>query len=201
MTLSRIKSMNRDQRGMTLIELILVVSLVGIIGAAGTTTYFQVLKGSGISNNRAEAISNIERAADWFTVDALQAKDKPNPDQEIPDQENPVNPVTLEWPITLKWIDDTEKDEEENPIIKYITVIYDKEDDKLTREITVTDNSTGEYTTTIGQVARYISYINCDYYWDTDIYYLIIRATVGDKPFDVVIEERSYEIISRLNLK
>jgi prepilin-type N-terminal cleavage/methylation domain-containing protein len=192
--------MNRNQRGMTLIEVILVVSITAILAGAGATTYFQVMKGSGMSNNRAEAISDIERASDQFTIDALQMQGRPmhgNPAQDIP--RVPATPVvTLNWPITLIWIDDTESWYMYKAVYEIVgtdlkrTLYIDDDDDDIDNY--VLDNT--------GIVARNIVSANtiCKYNWMEDIFYLTIRATVGRGDFDRVTEERSYEIIPRTNL-
>ena len=80
----------RSQRGYTLVEMLLVVALVGIIGAAATMTISQLMTGTILCNDQNSAINQVRNADQWIRRDAQTAK-------SIDD--NPAAPKFLEMTV------------------------------------------------------------------------------------------------------
>jgi len=60
--------------GFTLIEILVGIAILGVIAAAAAGGVFQVVKGSPDSNNRMQAINNVQNASDWISQDARNAE-------------------------------------------------------------------------------------------------------------------------------
>ncbi len=72
---SKLGIINKNQRGMTLVELMLVFTITGIISSSVTMTFFQVVTGSVRANNHMTAISQVQSAGYWISHDAQLAQD------------------------------------------------------------------------------------------------------------------------------
>ena len=67
------KKLHKDQRGLTIIELLVVIVLTGIITTAITTTFFQVFDMNTRTANHMAALSQVQQAGKLVNEDILQA--------------------------------------------------------------------------------------------------------------------------------
>ncbi len=63
-----------NQRGFTLIEIMMVLAIGGIIMPAVAATIFAVVQGSGRNDGTAVALADLDRAAHWLTRDLVLAQ-------------------------------------------------------------------------------------------------------------------------------
>jgi type II secretory pathway pseudopilin PulG len=91
MMLNRLGLITRNQRGITVIELIIAVALSGIIVGATTATILQVINGSNRTSNQMAAVRQVQNAGYWVSHDAQMAQS--------------VNTTAPDgFPITLSWV-------------------------------------------------------------------------------------------------
>jgi prepilin-type N-terminal cleavage/methylation domain-containing protein len=69
----KIGRLNKDQRGFSLLELVIVIALTGLITAAITTTVFQVFNMNTRTANRMTAVSQVQHAGKIVSEDILEA--------------------------------------------------------------------------------------------------------------------------------
>jgi type II secretory pathway pseudopilin PulG len=161
------KRLHKDQRGLTIIELLVVVILTGLITAAITTTFFQVFDMNTRTANHMSALSQVQQAGKLVSEDILEA-------QAIEDSPAGGEFFILGWNIT--------------PARE---VTYTLEDGELWRTETI-----GEEAPTTTRVAEHIdpdpTKTNCD--WDNVEKVLIFKvtATVGEES-----ETRIYRVQPR----
>jgi prepilin-type N-terminal cleavage/methylation domain-containing protein len=65
---------HKDQRGFTLIEMLVVVVLIGLIGTGITASIIQVLKISTRASNHMVAVRQVQQAGKEVSKDTLQAQ-------------------------------------------------------------------------------------------------------------------------------
>jgi prepilin-type N-terminal cleavage/methylation domain-containing protein len=156
-------NLKRNQKGFTLVELIIVVALAGIIVVAATTTFHQVLLGTTLSNDRNSAVNQLRNAVHWISRDAQMA-------QIVVVDDSLEVPKVLE----MSW-----EDWEGTPHAAY----YSLEDGRLER------NYDGQMTF----IAEYIDPVpvNTDFVWDDvdRVLTVTMTARAGDeietRTFDV----------------
>ena len=68
------KKLHRDQRGLTIIELLVVIILTGLITTAITTTFFQVFDMNTRTANHMAALSQVRQAGKLVSEDMLEAQ-------------------------------------------------------------------------------------------------------------------------------
>jgi len=74
------KRLHKDQRGLTIIELLVLIVLTGLITAAVTTTFFQVFDMNTRTANHMSAVSQVQQAGKLVSEDILQSQVRdPNP--------------------------------------------------------------------------------------------------------------------------
>ena len=165
------KKLHKDQRGITLIELVIVIAITGIITAGITMTIFQVFNMNTRASNRMTAVSQVQQAGKLVSEDILEAQ-------------NVTPGANAGFPLTLTW---TEVGEAPNTY----KVIYKLEDTSgptiLWREyyVNLALNSTTK-------VAEHIDPdgTSCD--WDGEVLTFRVTATVGEQS-----ETRIYEVKPR----
>lgn len=86
------KKLKKDQKGFTLVELLVVVAITGLITWGITMTIFQVFDINTRSTNRMAAISQLQNAGFWVSPDVQMAQ-------------NVTPGVSSGFPLTLTWIE------------------------------------------------------------------------------------------------
>ena len=66
--------LHKSQRGFTLVELVIVVALAGLVGAAITATAFQVFTFNTRLYNQMTAIREVQQAGFWVSPDVMMAQ-------------------------------------------------------------------------------------------------------------------------------
>ena len=165
------KRLHKDQRGLTIIELLVVIVLTALITTAITTTFFQVFNMNIHTTNHMSALSQVQQAGKLVSEDILEA-------QALDD-----NPTGGEF-LILSW----------NGTVPH-EITYTLEDGELWRS----ESIGGNLTTT--RVAEYIdpdpTKTNCD--WDDVEKVLIftVTATVGEGTWGEESETRIYRVQPR----
>lgn len=110
----RLGLINRNQTGLTLMELLIALAITGIIVSTVTVVLFQVFDGEARANNHIDAISRAQDAGRYISQDAGMAQIVERTEDED------GFPLTLTW---TKW--------ETNDTYQ---IIYSIVDNKLQRE-------------------------------------------------------------------
>lgn len=181
MIFRRLGLLNKNQRGFTLIEMLIVLAITGLITGTTTMTIFQVLDGNVRSNNHMEAINYVQDAGHQVSIDAEQTQTIIRTD----DGDG--------FPLYLKWTDWAEEGNNDRYEIKYSIV-----DNKLQREYYVNEELSGEpyefeYILSTdpdtGELRTYCTLID-------DTLSFTLTAIVGSGS-QKQIETRVYEVIPR----
>ena len=169
----KMKRLHKDQRGFSIIELLVVVVLTGLVTTAITTTFFQVFNMNTRTANHMAALSQVQQAGKLVSEDILQA-------QTIDDSPAGGEFLILGWNITT--------------VVHEVT--YTLEDGELWQSESI--DGGGPITT---RVAEYIdpdpTKTNCD--WDDVEKVLIftVTATVGGGTWAEESETRIYRVQPR----
>jgi prepilin-type N-terminal cleavage/methylation domain-containing protein len=96
MIFQRLRKLNKNQGGFTLIELALAMAIGGIIASAITVTVFQIFDGSSRTSNHMTVVRQVQSAGYWVSSDvqmaqAIELELLPDPDGL---------PLVLNW---IKW--------------------------------------------------------------------------------------------------
>jgi prepilin-type N-terminal cleavage/methylation domain-containing protein len=164
------KRLHKDERGFSIIELLVVIVLTGLITTAVTTTFFQVFNINARTANHMSALSQVQQAGKLVSEDILEA-------QEIDD-----NPTGGEF-LILGW---------NSTAIHEVT--YTLEDGELWRSESIDG---GGPTTT--RVAEYISSNPTETYCtlDGDVLIFKVTAVVGEGTVHEESEQRLYRVQPR----
>jgi prepilin-type N-terminal cleavage/methylation domain-containing protein len=176
----RLGLINRNQKGLTLMELLIALAITGIIVSTVTMVIFQVFDGEARSSNHIDAISRAQDAGRYISQDAGMA-------QTVERTEDADGfPLTLTW---TEWVNNETHQ-----------IVYSIEDNKLTR-LHSSDEGDVSYTfeyiigsdPDTGELKTYLNPPD-----DDDDYTLsfTITAIVGIGS-QRVIETRVYEAIPR----
>ena len=86
------KKLKKDQRGITLIELVIAIALTGVITAAITMSVFQVFNMNTRTSNHMAAVSHVQQAGKLVREDIMEA-------QNVDTGDDPGTPelLTLTW--------------------------------------------------------------------------------------------------------
>ena len=166
----KMKRLHRDQRGLSIIELLVVMILAGLITTAVTTTFFQVFNMNTRTANHMAALSQVQQAGKLVSEDILEAQEK-DPD-----------PATGEF-LILSW------NGTETHMIEYTLT-----DGELWRS-----ESIGGGDPAMTRVAEYISSDPTETYCNLDGDVLIFKVTaiVGEGTWGEQSESRVYRVQPR----
>jgi len=173
----KMKKLRKDQRGFTILELLLVIALTGIITAAITTAFFQFFNMNTRTANRMIAVSQVQQAGKLVSEDMLEAQ------AEMID-DSPSGPGEF---LILGWI-------AQNSTAVY-EVTYTLEDGELWRSESIDGGDP-----TVTRVAEYIdpAETSCECSCDDGcicanlVLTFTVTATVGDES-----ETRVYKVQPR----
>jgi len=173
MIFHRLRKVIKNQAGFTLIEFVMALTISAIISGTITATIFQVVTGSGRTNNHMIAIRQAQEAGFEISRDAQQARR--------------VEPTTDPdgFPLVLTW---TDWEGVSN------TVNYKIEGTELYRQHNISGNPPGEW----GCIAQYINPDPAKTYCDfTDgKLTFMVTVTVGSG-LEAQNEARVYEVVPR----
>ena len=172
-----LRSINRNQKGFTLIELMIAMAISGIITGSVTMTIFQVVDSSSRTSNHMTAVRQVQSAGYWVSHDALMAQDLVLADESVDD------PDGSRFPFTLTWSDWTNNE--------VYTVVYSIVGDELQRAHSVNSGAA-----TMGVIAEFIDPENTSCQYTGGTLTFAVTATVGAGSA-AQTETRTYEIVPR----
>jgi len=155
MILHKFGLFNRNQRGFTLIEMLVVVSITGLIALGASMAIIQVLNQSARNTDYTAASRYTLNAINWISVDAQMAQTM-------------QTDGASGFPLTLRWVGWDNKTYE---------VVYSLEDNKLRRSYSIDDGepseiSVAEYINTDTQLTNCVS--------DNGVLTLRVTSSVGE---------------------
>ena len=95
MIFNRLGSIHKNQRGFTLIELVIAIAITGIITSGITVSIFQVFDMNTRDSNYMIAVRQVQNAGYWLSHDAQMA-------QSVVTGNDPIG---TGFPLTLTWTD------------------------------------------------------------------------------------------------
>jgi len=173
MIFGRLGVIQRDQRGVTLVELLIAILLAGVVTSGITMTIFQVFNMNSRTSNHMIAIRQVQHAGKQVSQDLLQA-------QHIDTEDNPDTPELL----ALNW---TDWDNAQHGIVYNLEDMPSGEFKILWRRHYI--NLSLDSTT---NVAEYIDSYQTSCVPDGDAFIFRVTANVGGQS-----ETRVYEVTPR----
>jgi prepilin-type N-terminal cleavage/methylation domain-containing protein len=166
------KKLKKGERGFSLVELVIVVALAGLVGAALTATAFQVFTFSTRTSNQMTAIRQVQQAGFWVSPDVMMAQ-------------NVTLGGSLGFPLTLTW---QEWGTNTTHTVTYNLTYMSGGLKRLQREHKI---GTSLNSTTV--VAEYIDPTGTSFVQSGTAYNFTVTATVGGQT-----ETRVYEVRPRV---
>ena len=96
MIFHRLGLIHKNQRGFTLIGLLVAIAITGLITGGLTTTIFQVFTVNALTSNHMTAVRQVQNAGYWISHDAQMAQSVDTNDDMVP----PEEVLTLAWDLT-----------------------------------------------------------------------------------------------------
>ncbi len=93
MIFHRLALLNKNQRGFSLVEMLIVLAIIGGVMAAATMTIVQVINGSSSTSDHMIAVRQVQNAGYWVSRDVQMAQNV------VP------APYSDGFPLTLTWTD------------------------------------------------------------------------------------------------
>ncbi len=174
--LTRLFSIHRQQRGFTLVELLVAVAITGFIVAALTLSISQIFSVGIADKNRMEAVKQVENALHYINRDVQQSKAS-----EL--ASTTLTPFTTA--LNLKWVDYTATPTEN------IQVEYWLEGTDLQRTYTIGNTSA------VNIVASHVVSAESNYSFDGAILTVNLTADVGG--YQPAPESRTLQVKPRIN--
>lgn len=175
MRFSILGSPNKDQRGISMIELLVGVAIFGLISSGVAYTVMQMLSVNASSNNHVTAIRQVQNVGYWASRDAQQAQTIT--DEDDPETTDITESLIVEW---VEWDGTTNK------------IVYVVDGNEVKRIVDI-NGSTEEYI-----IARFITV--ADFVLDENNRLLTVTVTATVGGFQQVEETRVYEVIPRAGL-
>ncbi len=177
MIFHKLRLINKNQQGVTILEILIVAAVTSIVTAASGTAIFQVFTGNARSNNHLTAVSQVQNAGSWISHDAHMAQDVDTDDT-----------TAHHFPLTMSWTDWGTNSNYQ--------VVYSLASNDLSRDYSVNGTSQGNIT-----IARYINDSDpaltiCSYNSTDSKLTLKLTATVGSGSEGKTVT-RVYEIVPR----
>jgi len=159
--------LKKNQRGFTMIELLVIIALTGIIGAAATMSIHQIFTGTALSNDQNTAINQVRNAGHWISRDVQMAK---------------PNTIVVYEPTEQNFLGLTIWEDPNGDTTH--TVTYTLQDGKLWRNYDAEQTLIAQYIKPKGA--------DTDCHWDGEVLTVNITAQVGDKT-----ETRTFQVKPR----
>jgi prepilin-type N-terminal cleavage/methylation domain-containing protein len=163
----KLRQNKNNQRGFTLVEIIVSLALMALIGGGIATTVYQTININTISNNQMLAIRQVQNLGYYLNLDIHMSESTAN---------GIIPGINNGFPLEINW------DYQDYPGGQKHHIVYDIiNGTSLQRSDTLNDSTTSTII-----VAEYISSISFDGHT------LTVTATVGEQS-----ETRTYEITAR----
>jgi prepilin-type N-terminal cleavage/methylation domain-containing protein len=163
------KRLHKDQRGLTIIELLVVIVLTALITAAITTTFFQVFNMNIRTANHMSALSQVQQAGKLVSEDILQAQ-------------NVTPGASSGFPLTLTWVVNATHE-----------IIYTLDEGELWQS----ESIDGGEPPILTRVAEYINPDETSCHLEGDVLIFKVTATVGEGTWGEESETRIYRVQPR----
>ena len=177
MKFHKLVSIIKNQRGVTLIELLIAVAITSVVTGSITMTMFQVYAGNARTSNHMMAVKQVQNAGYWFSRDALMAQ------TVILTADADGFPLTLHW---AEWDTTTHQ------------VTYDIVSDELKRTEGAIEFVVADYINSDPSKTK-CEFIDSDGDGANDKLVLTVTATVGSGSHERS-ETRVYKAIPRAKL-
>jgi prepilin-type N-terminal cleavage/methylation domain-containing protein len=173
--IKRLQLISRNQRGFTLVEILVAMAIGGLIMGGITTTIFQALTLPAKSNNQMTAVKQVENSINWIRHDAVQA--------QIMETSGDTG-----FPLRLTWVDWNNTEYE---------VTYSLQEGKLERKYVTHDRDGTEVDNQTSVIAEDIDTNSEMTYCQVDGSTLTLKITATITGYRISSETRLVEILAR----
>ena len=177
--INRLGLIKRDQKGLTLIELLVAVAITALIMGGLTLIIFNIISNNAQNSGQMTVLRQVQNSGHWISRDTLMA------------QEVTVTPGTG-FPLTLTWIDEF-TDIDNPPVVHQVKYYYDSVEKKLTREYYEYYQDEPPVLVATTFIAEYLDSISVQPAGSK----LILSVSASLDGFRPVSENRTYEIWPR----
>jgi len=167
---------NKNQSGVTMMELVIAIAISGVIIGAITSALFQVVETSASTNNHMIAVRHVQNAGYWVSLDALMAQQEP----VIVENAGQLESITFTW---TEW---------NTNIVHQVVYTFTGSGLRSVQR----DHSENGVITKTGIIAEYIDPANTSCQFVDGKLTLTVTAAVGGGS-QVQSETRTYEIVPR----